>query len=342
MLLGIEIGGTKIQLAVGRGGGSKFVEHTRFTVDPKQGASGILSGIEQRARPLLAAHRISAVGIGFGGPVDTAAGRVITSHHIDGWRDFPLADWCARELALPATIANDADTAGLAEAHFGAGDGRNPLLYITIGTGIGGGLIIGGEIFHGAGQAAAEIGHLRPGPEAEGPHDTVEAKASGWGIAAATRQRLIAAGTEEELVPGVGEPWHGEPPLSADCDCGLNRPDVDDLMARCQGHPERLTTKTIGEAAAEGNRFARHVLFDAWRTLGWGIAQAITLVSPEVVVIGGGVSLLGEALCLDPLRAQVRRYVFPPLIDSYRLLPATLGEDVVLHGALLLAAKTRG
>ena len=113
--------------------------------------------------------------------------------------------------------------------------------------------------------------------------------------------------------------------------------DFQDLRERCQSDFLRLTTKSIGEAAVAGNLLAKEQYRNATQVLGWGIAQLITLVAPEVVVVGGGVSLVGEEVFFAPLRAAVQQYVFPPLRDAYRLVPAELGETVVVHGALALA-----
>src|SRR5204862_2189107 len=113
------------------------------------------AGIERAA--------LRGVGIGFGGPVDDATRTVLKSHQIAGWDGFPLAKWLEELLGLPAVLGNDADVAGLAEALFGAGKGVSPVFYITVGSGIGGGLILDGEIYRGCGLGAAEIGHLRVG-----------------------------------------------------------------------------------------------------------------------------------------------------------------------------------
>jgi glucokinase len=196
---------------------------------------------------------------------------------------------------LPTTLGNDCDVAGLAEAHFGAGRGNRVVFYVTVGTGIGGGLIIEGRIHRGGGMAAAEIGHLRPGPQAESPDQTVEAIASGWGIEAAARERMRHTGAQ-------------------------------------------LTAQQVAQAASGGDAEAATIIEQAVRTLGWAIAQVITLLSPEVVIVGGGVSLMSKGLFLKPLREHVARYVFPPLEGSYRIEPAELGEAVVVQGALKLAA----
>ena len=340
LFLGIEIGGTKLQVAVGDAAGRSLVSVARADVDPAGGAEGILTEIERLAQPLLAEHRPAAVGIGFGGPVDRA-GRVVKSHHIHGWEDFPLADWAREHFGLPAIVANDADTAALAESRLGAGRGANPVFYITVGTGIGAGLVIDGQIYLGHGVSVAELGHLRPGLHAEGPDQILESYAAGWGIAAAAQARL-----RDPMRYRLGE-LRGKRRRPEDIRQRLieieeaGEADAGDLLDRCDGQPERLSTKLVVEAAMAGNRMASEILRQAWQALGWGIAQAITLLSPEVIVIGGGVSLAGRELFFEPLEYEVARYVFPPLKDSYRIVPAELGEEVVLHGALLLARDAR-
>src|SRR4051812_42317561 len=165
MYVGIEIGGTKVQLGLGRGDG-ELLGLWRGTVDVAAGGDGIRRQIVAAVPELLASARVNrdelkGVGVGFGGPVDDATRAVIKSHQIAGWDGFPLADWLGAALGLPAVLGNDADVAGLAEALFGAGKGLSPILYMTIGSGIGGGLIINGEIYRGCGRGAAEIGHLQ-------------------------------------------------------------------------------------------------------------------------------------------------------------------------------------
>ncbi len=343
MYLGIEIGGTKLQLGVGAGDG-KLVAMERHEVRPALGAAGILEQIETSGRTLATRHGVKAVGIGFGGPVDAPGGRVIKSHQVDGWNDQPLVAWCDRMLSLPAALENDCDAAGMAEARFGAGQGSQVVLFVTVGTGIGGGLVLDGKIYRGNGHGAAEIGHLRPGLHADRPDQTVESLASGWGIAAAAQARL------SETIS------HAFVPLTA----GLNRNTredvrqrliqseetaaeyVSDLWERCGGKIDQLTAALVAQAAGEGNEVARDVLARACQALGWGIAQAVTLVSPQIVVVGGGVSLADESLFLLPLRREVERYVFPPLAGSFEIVQAQLGELVVVHGALAVAAERFG
>ena len=327
MILGIEIGGTKLQLGVGRGEQAAFETLIRRDVIAANGAQGILNQIQECVTLLNRQFHIESVGIGFGGPVDGSNGRVITSHQIQGWTNFPFVDWIRDELQLPALLGNDCDCAALAEAKYGAGRGFRTVYYVTVGTGVGGGLIID-ERVHGVDRpAAAEIGHLRPGLHAKGSDATIESIASGWGIAATARACLRgdAERVHDQLMPD------GRPRLSTK--------DAKDLLSRCKGNLDALTTLMIAQAAEAGNMGARLILATSTDVLGWGIAQVMALIDPDIVVVGGGVSLMGEDLFYGPLREAVSQYLFPPIRDAWQLVDPALGEEVVVHGAVALGAS---
>jgi glucokinase len=341
MFLGIEIGGTKLQLGVSDGRSTHLVAIERRDVDARRGAAGILESIESVGTALLQKHKLQRIGIGFGGPCNARTGVVTKSHQIEGWEDFPLARWCEEALGIPATIGNDCDVAALAEWKFGAGRGCQSLFYVTVGTGVGGGLILGGRV-HGTGRpAVAEIGHLRPGLHDDRPEMTVESHCSGWGIKATALARISGEVSRRlEVLSGGVTAAHRQQILQRmTLVAETEREYIADLMQRCEQDPERLTAKIIAQAASDGNEIARDVYEHACQVLGWAIAQTITLVAPEVVVVGGGVSLAGDQLFFEPLAQQIDRYVFPALRGSFRLLPAELGELTVVHGALALAAS---
>ena len=356
MYLGIEIGGTKLQFGVAAGDGLDWAAFERCDVDPRRGATGILEQIERVGTELLQRFAISRIGVGFGGPVDSTTGRVTKSHQIDGWEGVPLGDWCAARLGRPARIGNDCDVAALAEASYGAGRGKSTVFYVTVGTGVGGGLVTGGRMFGAGRPAVAEIGHLRPGLAADQPSLTVESIASGRGIEAAARAALggtRAASWEaawrgiaaRQLGQDVGMPQGiASEPRYALCQPSLCQSSAEaqefsnDLLRRAGGERERITARLVAEAAAAGNHLAVEILHGACRTLGWAIAQVITLLAPDVVVVGGGIALMGEEMFFRPLRREVQRYAFPPLAKSYEIVPAALGESVVVHGAVALAA----
>src|SRR5690349_20566225 len=157
MNLGIEIGGTKLQLVLGENG--RIKERRRLVVEPNRGAAGIRDQIKTTLSELKGSF--GAVGVGFGGPVDWRRGRICRSHQIEGCSEFDLASWLNGLTGTPIRVDNDANVAALGEALHGAGTGRKPVLYITLGSGVGGGLVTGGTIYHGDSPGEAEIGHVR-------------------------------------------------------------------------------------------------------------------------------------------------------------------------------------
>jgi glucokinase len=341
MYLGIEIGGTKLQLGVGAGDGAPLVALERRSIDPAKGATGILEQIAEVARPLIERHAVRAVGFGFGGPVDAQTGRIVKSHQVVGWDNFALADWCRTNLGLSAALINDSDAAGLAEARFGAGRGHRIVFYSNVGSGIGGALVVDGHVYTGGTGVASEIGHLRPGLAADRSDQTVESLASGWAIAAAAQARVAGPISHpiQPLVSG-GRP-RGPEAIRQQL---IEREEADeravgDLLERCDGQVERLTTDLLARAAKEGNQVAREVFHCATQAYGWALAQMITLLAPNVIVLGGGVSLAGEKLFLTPVRNEVDRYVFPPLRGTFKIAAAALDEEVVVHGALAMARE---
>ena len=199
---------------------------------------------------------------------------------------------CSSDL-LPAVLGNDADVAGLAEALFGAGKGLSPVFYVTIGSGIGGGLIVNGEIYRGVGRGAAEIGHLRVDYGGDDRPVPLELVASGWAIGRRMSERYLA----------------------------------------------ELTAQDAAECARAGDPESQRILNVAWDYLADAICHVIALLGPRRIVIGGGVSLMGEDVLFEPLRRLVAERCFKPFAGCYDIVPASLGEDVVIHGALALARR---
>jgi glucokinase len=315
LFLGVEIGGTKLQLGLGRGDG-QLLAFERRSIRPEAGAQGILQQIAEvyetlLSRPSVGGIRPSAVGFGFGGPVDVPRGRTLKSHQISGWDGFELAEWTRRTLDVPdVAVQNDADVAGLGEALHGAGVGLSPLFYVTIGSGIGGGLILDGKIYEGSGTGAAEIGHLwiddlHPEPR------RLEDIASGWSIGSAAKAVLSKVG---EIGP---------------------------LEVLADGDPSRIDAALVARAASLGDKRAVAILSTATQAVGRALAHVVTLLSPRRIILGGGVSLIGEELWFEPIRSTLDARVFPPFRGTFDVVPAQLGEEVVLHGALALALGVR-
>lgn len=322
MYLGIEIGGTKLQVGLGAGDG-RIAALWRGRVEAARGAEAIRQQLAQAVPQLLAqagvaSAAIRGVGIGFGGPTDDVTRRTLTSHQVHGWDNFPLADWAEAEWGWPTVICNDADVAGLGEALFGAGRGLSPLFYMTIGSGIGGALIVDGTIYRGAGRGAVEVGHLpiptsRTGATGEPPQRLpLETLASGWGIAEQARRALRLA----------------SPPTRP-----ASRLDDRQLTT--------LTAQDVADAARQGDCLASAVIDQACVHLAEALATVVLLLCPRRIVIGGGVSLMGDLL-FTPLRNYLAERTFPPFAGLTDVHPARLGEEVVVHGALAMAAQRRG
>ena len=294
LAVGIEIGGTKLQAGVGLRDG-KLIALVRRTVDPSQGGAGIREQIPSLIEEAIAKAGASpkdlvGLGIGFGGPVDSKRGRILLSHQIEGWSDFPLREWLQKKVDVPVVVQNDAKSAALAEATLGAGKGLKRIFYITVGSGVGGGLVIDGAPDVGQGLGAGEIGHTWvPDPDTGKP-DKLEHVASGRSIGKRGSRRL---GRE-------------------------------------------LSGAEVAALAGKGDSAAKRTVEDSAEALAVGIGNVLALLHPERFIVGGGVSLMGD-LWWGPLRkALADRYAFAPFAQSYDVVPSSLGEEVVVIGAVLL------
>lgn len=319
LLLALDFGGTKLSGAVANPGERRWQTIERIPSPPVKGAQHDLETMLTLARRLLAGRTPAAIGVSFGGPVDAPAGRVILSHHVPGWDNYPLAGKLQAALGAPASIENDANAGALGEYRFGAGAavGATPgcasLLYITVSTGVGGGWVLNGAIYRGADAMAGEIGHtiVDPrGPECVcGRHGCVEIMACGPAIAREARARLKA------------EPEGGS-----------------QLRALAGGDLDAVTGERVARAANEGDELAKHVMDDAAFALGFGIGTAVTLMNPERIVLGGGVSKSGERY-MARVRAAARANSLPQArVD---IVTAALGDDAPLWGAIALAERMR-
>ena len=298
--LAIEIGGTKLQLFAGTGDGN-IVDRRRFFVDRPRGAEGIREQIAQAVPELVEKWQPVAIGVGYGGPVDWRTGRIWRSYHIAGWSDFPMGDWLRERTGLPVFVDNDSNLATLGEAICGAGKGMNPVFYTNMGSGVGGGLAVNGRIYHGAPPGEMEIGHLRM----YGPERILEDDCSGWSLDRAVREAVKQA-PDSKLAQLVAADPGGE-------------------------------ARHIAAALVAGDAGAQSLLATLAGHFANALGVVVQLLHPEVIVIGGGVSLIGE-----PLRAAVAERLPQFIMDVYRPGPqirlAGLREESVPVGALLMAA----
>lgn len=298
--IGIEIGGTKLQLVAGTELGA-IIDRRRYSIDGFKGADGIREQIAAGLLELLKKHRAISIGVGFGGPVDYGTGRIARSHQIEGWSGFELEAWLKEKSNLPVKVENDANVAALGEAIAGAGKGSNPVFYVTLGSGVGGGLVVDGKIYHGAKPGESEIGHVR----LDKSGTIVEQRCSGWAVDQKIRQ----------AVPS-------EP---------------DTLLAGLIGNETRGEARFLRTAFDQSDDLAISILNETADDLAFGLSHVTQLMHPEAIILGGGLSLIGE-----PLRAAVEKNIRLYLMEVFGAGPdvrlAGLGEDAVPSGALLLAA----
>jgi glucokinase len=276
--LAVDIGGTKFAVALFEG--DKMIRRESRPTDREGARDWMLQQVVAIAREWKREASFERCGIGFGGPVDFDDQRVAFSTHIGGWNDFKLTAFLADAMGVPAIMDNDANAGALGEAVYGAGHGHDPLFYMTLSTGIGGGIYAGGKIWRGADGWAGEIGHVSIRPD--GPECLCKAR-----------------GCFERLC------------------CGL-------WLERDYGKPAK-------ELLRDPNFVARYVV-----DLALGLKACIMLLNPSRIVIGGGIGNAGDAL-FGPLRAELGRQITDWSGARVDVVPAALGNDSVLYGALALA-----
>ena len=307
-VLAIDIGGTKVAAGIVDTEGRILArgEVPTFAAEGLEPVLGRIAGLgrDLLSRPEVADVSIHRVGVGCAGPVDLKAGIVFNPPNLPGWTRVPLMDRLRHELDLPVVLENDANAAALGEFRYGAGRGARSIVYMTVSTGIGGGIILEGKIWHGLKDAAGEIGHMTVCPDGPlcgcGNRGCLEAMSSGTSIARRARE-MLAAGRQSELSQVAY-------PTSAD----------------------------VVRLAQKGDPVASEIWDQAVRYLGIGVAAVITILAPERVVIGGGVTRAGDFLFAS-LREHARERVKLVPVESVPILSATLGPDVGILGAAAVA-----
>jgi len=313
-VLGVDLGGTNIVVGAMPEDGSRELAIRSEPTHAERGSEAvvdrIVSMIAQVISDVIASHDAQphdflGVGIGAPGPLDRERGVVVVAPNL-GWRDFPLRDAISDRIRLPATLDNDANCATLGEWWRGAAQGGRNVVGITIGTGIGGGIVIGGKLYHGSSDVAGEIGHTTIDSTGRycrcGNYGCLEAYASGPAIALRARE-------------------------------ALERDEVSALHKMVKGDLDLLTAATVYEAAHRGDALALEVVRDTARFLGTGIANLLNTVNPDVVVITGGVTRAGDRL-FEPLRAEVKRRAFRPAVAACRIVPGALEGTAGVVGAV--------
>jgi len=313
-IIGVDLGGTKIHTALAAGDGGILAE-TRIPTEADRGPAHVIGRIVASIRQVQEEAgafpgSIGVVAVGAPGPLDAARGIIHFAPNLR-WRGVPLKQLLEEQISMRVVVDNDANLAALGEHVFGAGRGKENVVYITVSTGVGGGLILGGRLYHGASDGAGEIGHMTVLPDGPlcgcGARGCLEAVSSGTAIAREAR-RLVESGG------------------------GKN------ILARAGNDPGRINSAVVAAAAAEGDLEAISIISSASRFLGIGVASIINLLNPDVVVLGGGVMEIGEPVW-NGVRMEVAARVLEAARARVQVVPAGLGRRSGVLGAVALAMQ---
>ncbi len=303
--IGIDLGGTHLRAAlVDRDG--NVLAHQRVLTLAQEGPDAVIGRMLALIRAMHSAHpnaSICGVGIAAPGPLDPVSGVVVTTPNLPGWDNFPLRERVASALDWPVVIGNDANLAAVGEWRFGGGRGMQNLIYVTISTGIGGGIIADGKLLLGHRGLAAEIGHMVL--SFEGP----------------TSGSAPTRGSWEALASGTA--------LARDAAAAL-RAGTSTLLSEL-ATPDTVSTMYIQAAAEQGDAFAQELIEQAGRWCGVAFVTLLHLFSPEAIFIGGGVSNLGDRL-LAPARKEIESRALPGYRETPLIL-THLGDSIGLLGA---------
>ena len=317
LYLALDFGGTKLTCGLVEAKSGRVLSRVRRVSPPDAQASlHLMLAMSREALGGRESLDISGVGISFGGPVDGRRQQVCQSYHVPGWESFPLVDEVVRALGFPTVMDNDANLQCLGEWRYGAGQHTIDLLYVNVGTGIGGGLILDGRLRRGAHGLAGEIGHTVVEPAgpicACGKRGCVESLAAGPSIARSAREWLAT------------------------------RTDADTrILDEASGDPSLITAELVFRLAADGDHLARLVVTRAARYLGLAIANAALLLDPELIVVGGGVAKAGQTF-FGPLTTAAREVAAPFDPSVIRIAPGHLLDDANILGAAALAEQEFG
>jgi glucokinase len=313
IVLGIDLGGTKILSAICDRQGNMMSSDQRTTPSEK-GQDAVIrtmaeSGYRALEKSSVDIELVAAIGVGVPGPLNSQEGILYTAPNLPDWSDVPIKSILAQVFNKKVFVINDANAAAFAEYRFGAGRGSSYFIYITISTGIGGGMVIDGNIYTGASGTAAEIGHMTiddAGPRCNcGNHGCWEALGSGSAMARQARK------------------WVAESAPTR-------------ILEYADGNAENITALTIYRAAREDDKIAADIVAETAHYLGTGLANLINVYNPDVIALGGGLTRMG-AMLLDPAYAVARKRSFKPAYQAVRIVTAELQKNSGVQGAAAYA-----
>lgn len=308
-VIAIDIGGTKYITAVVDGSGKMLARCYRYTLSsegPTKVIKRLMATIRQTIETAgIDGRGIGGIGLAIAGLIDMGRGLVTESPNLPRWRNIPLRDVLAAEFQIPVYILNDANAAVLGESRLGAGQGLENVIFLTISTGIGGGIVVGGELYNGTDGCAGEIGHMiiqETGPACPcGRHGCLEVMASGTAIARMARERL--RGWETSILTNL-----------------------------VGGAIDEITAEHVARGARQADSLCLDVVKVAGHYLGVGLGNVVNIFNPQMIIIGGGVSAMGE-MFLKPVRKSMKEHAFRMPARTVRIVRAKLGVNSGLLGA---------
>ena len=303
-VIGIDIGGTKLATVVADKDGNilqKVRKLTESEKGPRHAVELILSMVDEVLDLAgLQPEEISGIGVSCGGPLDTKTGIIYSPPNLPGWDALPLKEMIESEFHIPTVIENDANASALAEARFGGGRGYDYVLYMTMSTGIGGGIVANGEIYHGANDSAGEVGHqilLPDGPLCGcGQYGCLEALCSGPAIARRAQEAIV------------------------------DQPHTK-ILALADGQIDRVRSEHVLQAAREGDALAIALVKKTAYYMGWGIANLVNILNPQIVLLGTIAVAAGDLL-MNPIRRTVTEMAMQRPLESVKIMPAELGNSI--------------
>lgn len=308
----VDLGGTSIRAALYTEEGKLLARYILPTL-AHEGLEATLGRIFTAIEEVMKGwEKPAAIGVGAPGPLDPWKGIILSAPNLPGWENIPLAEILWKRFDVPAFVGNDANVAALAEHRLGAGKGFSNIIYVTVSTGIGGGVIVDGLLLLGAGGLAGEVGHIVVKPD--GPPCTcggigcLEALASGPAIAREALRRLKE---------------------------GINS----SIPRFVEGPIENLSAKEVAMAAFEGDPLAQELFREAGYYLGIGFVSLIHIFNPSRIIVGGGVAKVGRLL-LEPAEEVVKKLTMKEFLQGFEIVPAALGDEAGLLGAYLLAKES--